>query len=209
MGKQRSGGERLTFNGTPTGRLLGDYWAWNSSDLLVNTERGSFSEFIVSAALGLDLSGTKEDWGPYDVSFPYQWVRGTERRDEVRIEVKSAAYLQSWERDKLSSIIFSIRPARAWDPRVGYYGDLKRQSDLYVFCLYAQTDRAKADPLALDDWTFYILPTERLDQRCGDQKTIGLKSLLALGPIETDFGGIRTSVIRCVQSGECVPRHRT
>ena len=44
------------------GHLLSDYWAWNSSDLLINTERGSFSEFIVSSALDLDLSGTREDW---------------------------------------------------------------------------------------------------------------------------------------------------
>lgn len=178
MGKQRTGDEHIRFDGMPIGHLLGDYWAWNSSDLLVNTERGSFSEFIVSAALDLDLSGTKVDWGPYDVSFPYHWVCGTEPRDEVRIEVKSAAYLQSWEQHKPSSISFSIRPARAWDPALGYYGELKRQSDLYVFCHYTQTEREKADPLVLDDWTFYILPTERLNQCCGDQKTIGLSSLL-------------------------------
>ena len=72
MGKQRTGDEHIRFDGMPIGHLLGDYWAWNSSDLLVNTERGSFSEFIVSAALDLDLSGTKVDWGPYDVSFPFR-----------------------------------------------------------------------------------------------------------------------------------------
>ena len=64
MGKQRTGDEHIEFDGMPIGHLLGDYWAWNSSDLLINTERGSFSEFIVSAALGLDLSGTRVDWGP-------------------------------------------------------------------------------------------------------------------------------------------------
>ena len=174
MGKQRTGDEHIEFNGMPIGHLLGDYWAWNSSDLLINTERGSFSEFIVSAALDLDLSGTRVDWGPYDVSFPFEWCCGNELRREVRIEVKSSAYLQSWEQDHPSSIVFSIRPARAWDPKLGYYGELKRQSDLYVFCLYAQTDREKADPLVLDDWTFYILPTKRLDQCCGTQKTISV-----------------------------------
>ena len=189
----------------PIGHLLGDYWAWNSSDLLVNTERGSFSEFIVSAALDLDLSGTKVDWGPYDVSFPFRWMCEGKPREEVRIEVKSAAYLQSWEQEKPSSIVFSIRPARAWDPDLGYYGELKRQSDLYVFCHYTQTDRAKADPLVLDDWTFYILPTKRLDQCCGGQKTISLSSLLALGPVRVDFDGIKDAVIHCIQGDECTP----
>lgn len=205
MGKQRTGDEHIAFNGMPIGHLLGDYWAWNSSDLLINTERGSFSEFIVSAALDLDLSGTRVDWGPYDVSFPYQWLCGNEPRDEVRIEVKSAAYLQAWEQARPSSIIFSIRPARAWDPDIGYYGDLKRQSDLYIFCLYAQTDREKADPLVLDDWKFFVLPTEKLNQCCGDQKTISLNSLLALGPAQVDYDGIRDAVIHCIQGDECTP----
>mgnify|MGYP007025311504 CR=1 FL=1 len=70
-----TGDEHIVFDGMPIGHLLSDYWAWNSSDLLINTERGSFSEFIVSSALDLDLSGTREDWGPYDVLFPYQWAQ--------------------------------------------------------------------------------------------------------------------------------------
>ena len=205
MGKHRTGDEHISFDGMPIGHLLGDYWAWNSSDLLINTERGSFSEFIVSAALDLDLSGTRVDWGPYDIPFPFEWSYGGEIRDTVRIEVKSAAYLQAWEQDKPSNIVFSIRPARAWDPKLGYYGETKRQSDLYVFCLYTQTDREKADPLVLDDWDFYILPTGRLDDCCGGQKTISLNSLLALGPVKADYGGIKDAVIHCIQGDECTP----
>ena len=135
MGKQRTGDEHIRFDGMPIGHLLGDYWAWNSSDLLINTERGSFSEFIVSAALDLDLSGTRVDWGPYDVSFPFEWCCGDELRKEVRIEVKSSAYLQSWDQDHPSSIVFSIRPARAWDPKLGYYGELLVSA---VFTVVAQ-----------------------------------------------------------------------
>ena len=83
-----------------------------------------------------------------------------------------------------------------------------RQSDLYVFCLYTQTDREKADPLVLDDWTFYVIPTERLDRCCGSQKTISLNSLLALGPVQADYGGIRDAVIHCIQGDECTPPPR-
>ena len=106
----------------PIGKSLSDYWRWNASDLLNNTLRGSYCEFIVSAALGIDLSGTNDDWTPYDISFPYNWVCNGESRDEVRIEVKSCAYLQAWWQGdgRLSNIQFSIRPTRAWDPISGY-----------------------------------------------------------------------------------------
>ncbi len=50
MGKQRTGDEHIEFDGMPIGHL-GDYWAWNSSDLSHQHREGSFSEFIVSAAL--------------------------------------------------------------------------------------------------------------------------------------------------------------
>ena len=85
MGKQRTGDEHIVFDGMPIGHLLSDYWAWNSSDLLINTERGSFSEFIVSSALDLDLSGTREDWGPYDVFFPFHWSEDGVEQDRKSV----------------------------------------------------------------------------------------------------------------------------
>ena len=207
MGKQRTGDEHIRFDGMPIGHLLGDYWAWNSSDLLVNTERGSFSEFIVSAALDLDLSGTKVDWGPYDVSFPFRWMcegkpRGSaDRGQECRLPPVVGA-------GEAVQHCLQYQAGTGLGPRPRVLRELKRQSDLYVFCHYTQTDRAKADPLVLDDWTFYILPTKRLDQCCGGQKTISLSSLLALGPVQVDFDGIKDAVIHCIQGDECTPpRH--
>ena len=74
MTKQCTGDELIVFDDMPIGKSLSDYWRWNASDLLNNTLRGSYCEFIVSAALGVDLSGTNDDWTPYDISFPYNWV---------------------------------------------------------------------------------------------------------------------------------------
>lgn len=199
MGKQRTGDEHIVFDKMPIGYLLSDYWAWNSSDLLNNTLRGSFCEFIVSAALDLDLSGVNEDWGAWDITFPHFWQRDGEMLDEVHIEVKSGAYIQAWEQSKLSSIVFSIRPTRAWDPINGYSGDVRRQSDVYVFCLYTVKNRAEADPLVLDDWDFYIVPTQKLNDHCGPQKTISLPALLALDPIRADFSGIKDAIIQSIQ----------
>ena len=152
MTKQCTGDELIVFDDMPIGKSLSDYWRWNASDLLNNTLRGSYCEFIVSAALGVDLSGTNDDWTPYDISFPYNWVCNGESRDKVRIEVKSCAYLQAWRQGdgRLSSIQFSIRPTRAWDSISGYAEEVKRQSDVYVFCLYTETVRERANPLVLD-----------------------------------------------------------
>ena len=92
-------------------------------------------------------------------------------------------------------------------PETGYRGDLKRQSDVYVFCHYTQKARSKADPLALDDWDFYVISTRKLDEVCGAQKTISLASLQLLGPIRADYSGIKEAIIHCIRGYECTPLH--
>lgn len=185
MAKQRTGDEHIVFKGMPTEYSLSDYWRWNASDLLNNTLRGSYCEFIVSAALGINLSGTNDDWTPYDISFPYNWEYNGETRDEVRIEVKSCAYLQAWWQGdgRLSNIQFSIRPTRAWDSINGYAEEVKRQSDVYVFCLYTETVRERADPLVLDGWDFYILPTRVLDEQCRPPENDLTHHATKVGPV--------------------------
>jgi hypothetical protein len=39
-----------------------------------------------------------------------------------------------------------------------------------------------ANPLNLDQWEFYVLPTRELDAHVPNQKTIGLNGLLKLKP---------------------------
>ncbi len=194
------GDEHITFDGMPIGYMLQDFWAWNSSNLLNNTIRGAYCEFIVSAALGLDLNDTNSDWDAYDIDFPHSWVHNRVLRDSVHIEVKSSAYLQAWEQSKPSAIQFSIRPTRAWSPQTGYDSAVKRQSDVYIFCLYHVTDRASADPLNLDGWDFYVLSTDALNAHCGPQKTLSLTGLQSLNPIKTDFSGLPDAVIASLQS---------
>lgn len=195
MKQHLRGDEHIMFDGMPTGLLLQDFWAWNSSDLLNNTIRGAYCEFIVSSALGIDLAGVNEDWGAYDIEFPCEWEQGDAVHDIIRIEVKSSAYLQAWEQSRLSSVQFSIRPTRAWDPIHGYDSCVKRQSDVYVFCLYTVTNRQEADPLVLDGWDFYVVPTARLDALCGPQKTLSLKKLISLSPIKADYSTLREAVM--------------
>jgi hypothetical protein len=113
--------------------------------------------------------------------------------DGRRIEVKSAAYLQSWEQEYYSKILFDITPHRAWSPDAGYSQVAKRNSDLYVFCLYTSLDREHTIT-DLDLWEFYIISTARLDKKLPTQKTISLSTLMKLEPIKTKYDCLRTSI---------------
>ncbi len=187
MGK--TGNEAIRFQDQDTGLRLRDFWSWAYSDLLDNTLRGSFSEFLVAAALGIDLSNPRVNWDPWDLTFPTE-------RGELHIEVKSGSYLQAWKQKHPSPIRFSIRPAVRWSEDNGYIGEQRRQSDIYVFCVFTEKNISQADPMNLDSWDFYILPTRVLDKQCREQKTINLSTLLQLNPRKANFAELKAAVLR-------------
>lgn len=62
----KTGDERLNNNGQRLDHSWLDFWRWNSSDLLSNTTRGRFAEFIVASATDVDLKQVRDEWGAYD-----------------------------------------------------------------------------------------------------------------------------------------------
>ncbi|MFE5591557.1 hypothetical protein [Streptomyces sp. NPDC056549] len=183
---RRSGGEPIEANGERVAGLA-DFWSWACSDLAGNTMRGILAEYLVATALGAD-NGTRAEWDTVDIRTPEGW----------RIEVKSTAYLQSWAQSRLSKPSFGIAPAAGWDARTGISSpDALRRSDVYVFCLLHHEDKQTLNPLDLAQWTFYVLPTRVLDERCPTQKSIGLSGLERLAPLKTDFAGLPTAVATC------------
>ena len=168
--KQYTGNEEFTLRGEGSGISLADFWRWAYSDLLNNTSRGVMAEFLVEKSFeGITPplnTQMRIDWMPYDVTSP----------SGRRIEVK----------DYYSKIIFDIAPKRAWSPDAGYSPECIRHSDLYVFCVYTALSQDQSI-LDLDLWDFYVLPTEVLNRKCPQQKSIGLQSLMALGPEKADF----------------------
>lgn len=178
-----TGNEHFTYNDMPVGILLNDFWSWNSSDLFNNTLRGALAEFIVASAININTKESRQDWTAYDL------LSNSGRK----IEVKSSAYLQSWSKDSLSKIKFSIRPTRSWDVENNYSEDVKRWSDLYVFCLYASKSKNDS-PLQLEQWEFYLLPTYVLNEKCENQKSITFCSLLALSPVKANYDTLQDAV---------------
>lgn len=65
-----------------------------------------------------------------------------------------------------------------WNNDTGEYSSESfRPADIYVFCVLNEID-----PMNLDNWDFYVLLTEHINERCGDQKNITLDSLVKQFP---------------------------
>jgi hypothetical protein len=56
----------------------------------------------------------------------------------------------------------------------------QRMADAYVFCLLKHQDKNTLDPLNLDQWEFYVLPTKELNSYMRSDSSITLHSLKIL-----------------------------
>jgi hypothetical protein len=167
----KTGKECITDNGKDINYSLLDFWRWSVSDIVSNATRGRFAEFIVGTAVGLDPKDLRDEWDAYDLT----------TEEGIKVEVKSAAYIQSWNQKQFSPISFSIKPARYWDADTNMQrGKPKRHADVYVFCHLKHKEQATIDPLKMEQWDFYVLPTYRLDSYERSQSSITINSLRKL-----------------------------
>lgn len=51
---------------------------------------------------------------------------------------------------------------------------------MYVFCLLKMKDQQEINPLKLEQWEFYVLPTYKIDNYTRSQTSITLNSLLKI-----------------------------
>ena len=169
----KKGDEPFIFNGVSLSFDVLSFWQWSSSELLGNALRGKLAEFIVASSIDA-LSSLREEWDEFDVI----------ATNGLKIEVKSSAYLQSWQQNKLSKISFGIQPTGVSQTR-----DAKkcRKADIYVFCVLSHKDKSSVNPLNLCQWDFYVLPTTVLNEKVPQQKTITLSSLLKLNPTHVKY----------------------
>lgn len=167
----KKGDEELFFNENKIGFSVLDFWQWSVSDLLSNATRGRFAEFIVGTSVGLNPQHLRDEWDAFDITSD----KG------IKIEVKSASYIQSWSQREFSKISFSIKPAKFWDADNGMSrGEAKRHADIYVFCLLKHKNQETINPLKLEQWEFYVLPTYIIDNYKRSQSSITINSLRKL-----------------------------
>lgn len=185
----RSGNEAFHTAGSPAGFDVAAFWRWLASDLAGNALRGVLAEFLVAMATG--ARGTaRTEWDACDLV--------TERG--IRVEVKSAAYLQSWTQAKLSKIKFGIEATCAWDATTNTMAvEPCRSADVYVFALLAHKVKASLDPLDLTQWQFYVVPRRTLDEVFGGQKSIALSSLTRVASHPVSFPDLCSAVATAAQ----------
>ena len=184
--RQFTGSEHLHLGGSELPYDMLRFWQLSLSDILLNMNRGTFAEYIVRCALsdgGFDsLKQGNGSLRPFDITGP----EIPSKSRPSRIEVKSAASIQSTTPDSAepltlpdSKIIFGIQPAIDWNSEDH---TARRNNDLYVFCHYTAT-RKMDDMLDLTFWEFYILPTSVIenDAVLVNQKTISLYRLKKIG----------------------------
>ena len=175
----KNGTEKFKVKNKSLNFDLSSFWSWNQSNLIENRTRGILAEFIVKKALDIK-SDSRVEWDNFDL------VSNTGKK----LEIKSAAYIQSWDQEKYSEIKFGISPTVGTIDNSKYDGNKRRWTDFYVFCLLKNKDQTTINPLDLSQWTFFILETKILNKHKPEQKTIGLNSLLKLKPIECEFSEI-------------------
>lgn len=113
----------------------------------------------------------------------------------LRVEVKSAAYLQSWSQRELSEISFDIAPKRGWDAATNTSAPVPcRSADVYVFALLAHQEKTTLDPLDLRQWHFYVASARVLDDTCRAQKNIRLSRLSHIAGAPVSFEALRSTI---------------
>ena len=190
--RRRRGDEPFCDGDRFLGVDLLSFWQWSASDLVSNATRGVLAEYIVAVAVGA-ADGVRKEWMPYDILDP----RG------IRIEVKSAAFVQTWKQNRLSTISFAYPKTRAWDDATNTQSaDRKRHADVYVFALLAHKDKASINPLDMAQWQFFVVPTIDLDRRKRSQHSITLPSLQQLAGDPIPYANLYTAI------AEAAARHR-
>ncbi len=158
---------------------------WCFGNLIENAVRGKVAEFIVAKALGVEIE-PRVEWDPVDL-----YYSGT------TIEIKSSAYLQSWKQDEPSQIKFDIGPRKqTWTSATNEWETLeppRRVADVYVFCVFIEQDRERADPLNTTQWDFYVIRTPKLNTAFGNQRSVGLNPIQRIAQ-STSYEGLKDAI---------------
>lgn len=162
--KLLTGKEPITYGGEATGFTVLDFWSFQHSNLWDVQEE--VAEFIVAKALGMKRPYNKNGWTLWDINFKGK-----------RIEVKETGYFHSWRADGKVSEVRTFSIDKAYSEYKNHNSSYERQNDVYVFCLNTGITKEESNPLELDHWRFWVVPTSIINRLCGDNKHITLSRL--------------------------------
>ena len=167
-----------------TGSTVGDFWEWAFGDLVTNTVRSIFAEYLVALALGV-IKRPRVEWDQYDLFY-----RG------VGIEVKAVGRVQAWTAPARGWGIprFDIAAKRAWDAATNTTSPTAgRSAAAWVFGECTPTVASSNLAASPDNWRFYVASTRWLDEHRPTQRSISISQLARLIPA-VSFSELRAAV---------------
>ena len=170
-----SGSEPFIISNQPAGFSVIDFWRFQFSNIWDIQDQ--IAEFIVASALGQTEPYNKNGWTLWDINYK-----------DRRIEVKETAYYHSWRSDGKISKQRTFGINKAHSSYKVRKSESKRQNDIYVFCLNTGETREESNPLVLDHWRFWVIPTETINRVCGNNKSITLGRLQKLTGLMNGIG---------------------
>jgi hypothetical protein len=166
-----------------TGSTVGDFWEWAFGDLVTNTVRSVFAEFLVALALGVS-ERPRVEWDQYDLLYR-----------EVGIEVKAVGRVQAWTAPARVGIPrFDIAARRGWDAATNTTSlTAGRSASAWVFGECTPTLASSTLVANPDNWRFHVASTRWLDEHRPTQKSISISQLARLIPA-VSFSELRAAV---------------
>ncbi|MBQ4625098.1 MAG: hypothetical protein IJB51_11220 [Clostridia bacterium] len=188
--------EKFQHNGKELFSVL-EFWQYAYSQL--EGLGDTLAEFLVAKALCVEKAENVNYWTAYDMAYRNK-----------RIEVKATRYVHPWNTSISKVRTFSIEPTNNsyWgNSKDGVNGEkkLSRQSEVFVFCLNSNKDIHNSDPLRVDDWTFYVVPTYEINNYCKDypnQKRISLNVVKRLTKGGVAFDKLKDAVDAAINSSD-------
>ena len=161
-----TGNEKFIYNEQELDFGILDFWKYKYSNIWNIQEY--VAEFLIEKALGLEESQNTESWTLYDINYRNK-----------RIEIKETSYYHPWnENGKISNQrVFGITMANSNYEDQENENKFERQNDIYVFCLNTGKTKEEANPMDINNWEFYIVPTSTINELCGKNKTISLNKV--------------------------------
>ena len=172
---------------------LNDYYKWASGNLVDNRNRGIFAEWLVGQALNaLQDEDTRVEWDGVDL-----------RYKNLGIEIKASGRSQTWDPPTATVPRFGIpKNNQVWDSEKGtvvLFDPPERNADIYVFCLHQSIPATKENVANPETWSFWVVATHMIDEKLGDQKSLGIPTLNGLTDAVT-WSGIAAEVKRLAKA---------
>lgn len=168
-----TGQEIFSLNGEKMGFNVLDFWRFQYSNL--SDLEGRVGEFLVAMALGKESGDNNNGFTLWDIDYGGK-----------RIEVKTTTYYKPYRKEGTYSNVRVFGISQAYpnkDNSAQCYSKEKdhsikiRNNDIYVFVINIGKTKEDADPLNLNNWRFYVVATERINDECGSNKTISLQKV--------------------------------